>query len=424
MLDIKRIEENPDAIRRMLADRGIDLAVDRVLDLSRRRRALLHEVEELKAERNRASQEIGVLKKAKKDTTEAQRKTRALSERIKTLDREVGDVRKELDGVLLTFPNIVQPDVPVGEGEDQNVEIRKWGAIPSFDFKPQAHWDLGEKLGILDFARGSKLSGARFTVLRREGAALERALIHFMLDMHLREHGYEEILPPYLVTRESMTNTGQLPKFEAEAFKIAGDRELFLIPTAEVPVTNLHAKEIVAESALPIRYAAFSPCFRAEAGSYGQDVRGLIRQHQFHKVELVQFVHPDRSREAHEELTRHAEKVLEALELPYRRMLLCTGDMSEASSKTYDLEVWLPGQETYREISSCSNFLDYQARRAGIRFRPEGGGKPLYLHTLNGSGLAVGRTLVALLENYQQADGSVRIPKALQRYMGVEVIRP
>lgn len=422
MLDRKLILENPERVQESLNRRRSDLDISPLLSLSDRRREILKRAEQLKADRNRQSQEIGKLRAQKQDTTEAQEGVRRMGDEIKGLDAELATVEAQLDELLMVIPNVLQADVPSGADSDENVQQHAWGVLPSFGFVPKPHWEVGEKLGILDFERAGKIAGARFSVLKGAGAALERALISLMLDLHTGEHGYLEILPPYMVNRKSMTGTGQLPKFEQDLFKLTGEKELFLIPTAEVPVTNLHADEELKEEQLPISYTAFTPCFRAEAGSYGKDVRGLIRQHQFHKVELVKFTHPDRSAEEHEKLTRHAETVLEKLELPYRRMLLCSGDTGFASSKTYDLEVWLPGQGTYREISSCSNFGEFQARRANIRFRPAGGGKLQYVHTLNGSGLAVGRTLLAILENYQEEDGSVRVPGVLQKYMGRERI--
>lgn len=422
MLDRKLILENPERVQESLNRRRSDLDISPLLSLSDRRREILKRAEQLKADRNRQSQEIGKLRAQKQDTTEAQEGVRRMGDEIKGLDAELATVEAQLDELLMVIPNVLQADVPSGADSDENVQQHAWGVLPSFGFVPKPHWEVGEKLGILDFERAGKIAGARFSVLKGAGAALERALISLMLDLHTGEHGYLEILPPYMVNRKSMTGTGQLPKFEQDLFKLTGEKELFLIPTAEVPVTNLHADEELKEEQLPISYTAFTPCFRAEAGSYGKDVRGLIRQHQFHKVELVKFTHPERSAEEHEKLTRHAETVLEKLELPYRRMLLCSGDTGFASSKTYDLEVWLPGQGTYREISSCSNFGEFQARRANIRFRPAGGGKLQYVHTLNGSGLAVGRTLLAILENYQEEDGSVRVPGVLQKYMGRERI--
>jgi len=422
MLDAKFVVENPDRVRENLRKRHSDLDIQPMLDLSEQRRQILQRAEQLKADRNRQSQEIGKLKAQKQDTAGAQEAVRRMGDEIKGLDAELGDVEARLADLALSLPNLLQDDVPEGHDADQNLEVKKWGEPGQYAFAPKAHWELGEKLGILDFERAGKISGTRFSVLKGAAAALERALVSFMLDLHTREHGYLEILPPYLVNRAAMTGTGQLPKFEADMFKTVGEKELFLIPTAEVPVTNLHAQEELREEQLPILYTAFTPCFRAEAGSYGKDVRGLIRQHQFHKVELVKFVHPDQSREEHEKLTRNAERVLELLELPYRTMLLCSGDAGFGSAKTYDLEVWLPGQNNYREISSCTNFEDFQARRANIRFRPAGGGKLRFVHTLNGSGLAVGRTLLAVMENYQEEDGSIRIPKVLQRFLGFERI--
>lgn len=418
MLDRKLILENPERVQESLNRRRSDLDISPLLNLSERRRELLKRTEQLKADRNRQSQEIGKLRAQKQDTSEAQDGVRRMGDEIKAIDAELATVETSIDELLMVIPNVLQEQVPSGADSDENVMQHAWGTLPSFGFAAKPHWEVGEKLDILDFERAGKLSGARFSVLKGAGAALERALISFMLDLHTTEHGYLEILPPYMVNRKSMTGTGQLPKFEQDMFKLSGEKELYLIPTAEVPVTNLHADEELREEQLPICYTAFSPCFRAEAGSYGKDVRGLIRQHQFHKVELVKFTHPDRSGDEHEKLTRHAETVLEKLELPYRRMLLCSGDTGFASSKTYDLEVWLPGQGAYREISSCSNFRDFQARRANIRFRPAGGGKLQFVHTLNGSGLAVGRTLLAILENYQQEDGSVRVPDVLKKYMG------
>lgn len=422
MLDAKFVVENPDRVRENLRKRHSDLDIQPMLDLSEQRRQILQRAEQLKADRNRQSQEIGKLKAQKQDTAGAQEAVRRMGDEIKGLDAELGDVEARLADLALSLPNLLQDDVPEGYDADQNLEVKKWGEPGQYSFAPKAHWELGEKLGILDFERAGKISGTRFAVLKGAAAALERALVSFMLDLHTREHGYLEILPPYLVNRAAMTGTGQLPKFEADMFKTSGEKELFLIPTAEVPVTNLHAQEELREEQLPILYTAFTPCFRAEAGSYGKDVRGLIRQHQFHKVELVKFVHPDQSREEHEKLTRNAERVLELLELPYRTMLLCSGDAGFGSAKTYDLEVWLPGQNNYREISSCTNFEDFQARRANIRFRPAGGGKLRFVHTINGSGLAVGRTLLAVMENYQEEDGSIRIPKVLQRFLGFERI--
>ena len=381
------------------------------------RRAGLVEIEDLKHRRNEASREIG---RIKREGGDASAQIAAVSEskaRVEALQHRLTEVEDELTAADLRFPNLAAETVPEGAGEAENRCERQVGEPREFDFEAQAHWDLGPALGILDFERGAKLSGSRFTAYFGAGARLERALINFMLDLHTSEHGYREVLPPFIVNREALVGTGQLPKFEEDLFKIEGHSS-YLIPTAEVPITNLHGGEILDESQLPVRYVAYTPCFRAEAGSYGQDVRGLIRQHQFNKVELVQLAHPDQSFEALEELTGQAERVLQLLELPYQAVCLSTGDMGFAAAKTYDLEVWLPGQQRYREISSCSNCTDFQARRANLRFRPEGGGKARLLHSLNGSGLAVGRTLIAVLENYQQADGSVVIPQALRPYMG------
>lgn len=424
MLDARFVVENVERVQENLRRRHSDLDISPIVELSERRKSLLQQGEQLKADRNRQSGEIGKLRAQRQDTAALQEAVRQMGDEIKGVDVALAEIEAQINALAMTIPNMLQDDVPEGRDENDNQRVRQWGEPRAFDFEPKSHWEIGEKLGILDFERASKLSGSRFAVLKGAAAALDRALISFMLDLHTRDHGYTEILPPYLVNRAAMTGTGQLPKFEADMFKMAGERELFLIPTAEVPVTNLHAQEELKEEQLPILYTAFTPCFRAEAGSYGKDVRGLIRQHQFHKVELVKFTHPERSREEHEALTRNAERVLELLELPYRTMLLCSGDIGFGSARTYDLEVWLPGQNAYREISSCSNFEDFQARRANIRFRPAGGGKLKFVHTLNGSGLAVGRTLVAILENYQDADGSVRVPKVLQRFLGVDRIVP
>lgn len=426
MLPRELFRNEPDRIRRMLRDRHTEADLDRLLEVDGAWREVLVRVEELKARRNAGSKEIGALYKAGRRADAESRKAEmgALGEEIKGLEVRAKELEAELEVLELTIPNLFHESVPIGTDESDNRVERSWGEPPDFGFEPKAHWDLGPELGILDFERAAKISGARFAVLRGAGAALERALISYMLDLHTGSHGYTEVLTPYLVNSESLRGTGQLPKFVEDLFKVEG-RDLFLIPTAEVPVTNLHREEVLAEEGLPVRYCAFTPCFRAEAGSYGKDVRGLIRQHQFHKVELVQLVHPARSWEALEELTGHAEAVLRGLGLPYRVVTLCSGDLGFSSAKTYDLEVWLPGQQRYREISSCSNFTDFQARRARIRFKPAGGGKARFLHTLNGSGLAIGRTLVAVLENYQQPDGSVAVPEPLRPYMGgLERITP
>jgi seryl-tRNA synthetase len=390
--------------------------LERVLELDRERRALLVEVEGLKKQRNDGSRRIGGLVKQGGDAEPLKREVREIGERIEALERALETEQAELDQRLAEIPNLPHESVPPGRGEADNVEIRSWGEPPEFPFQPRAHWDLGVELGILDFERAAKISGARFVVLIGDGALLERALIQLMLDLHTREHGYTELLPPFMVNAASLFGTGQLPKFEAELFKTTpGD--FYLVPTAEVPVTNLHADEILDGARLPLAYCAYTPCFRSEAGSYGKDVRGLIRQHQFDKVELVRFCAVEDSYAELERLTSHAEAVLRLLGLPYRVVALCAGDLGFSAAKTYDLEVWLPGQGVYREISSCSNFEGFQARRARIRYRPASGDKPRPVHTLNGSGLAVGRTLVAILENGQQADGTVVVPEALRPYM-------
>ncbi|EHL2678656.1 serine--tRNA ligase, partial [Listeria monocytogenes] len=375
------------------------------------------ETEALKSQRNEVSQEIAKLKREKQDADAKIEEMRVVGDRIKTLDIELREIDEKLDMILMSIPNIPHESTPVGESEDDNVEIRKWGEVRAFDFEPKAHWDLGTDLDILDFENAAKVTGSRFVFYKKLGARLERALINFMMDLHSNEHGYEEMLPPYMVNRASMTGTGQLPKFEEDAFLIEAE-DYFLIPTAEVPVTNYHREDILKAEDLPRKYTAFSACFRSEAGSAGRDTRGLIRQHQFNKVELVQFVKPEDSYAALEKLTGNAEEVLRRLELPYRVLSMCTADLGFTAAKKYDLEVWIPSYNSYREISSCSNFESFQARRANIRFRREPGSKPEYVHTLNGSGLALGRTVAAILENYQDADGSVRIPKVLQGYMG------
>ncbi|MDA8429771.1 MAG: serine--tRNA ligase [Geobacteraceae bacterium] len=416
MLDTKFIRENLEEAERRLRTRGGASYLDGFRELDDRRLNLLRESETLKALRNSVSDEIARIK----DKSQAQDKIlemREVSQKIKGMDEELKQVDEELQGFLLTVPNLPDPATPLGTSENDNVLVRTWGEPGSFNFTPKPHWEIGEELGILDFECGAKLTGARFTLYRGAGARLERALISFMLDLHTGSHGYLEVLPPFIVNSESMTATGQLPKFEEDLFKLK-DSDFYLIPTAEVPVTNIHRGEIIKKSDLPICYAAYTPCFRREAGSYGKDTRGLIRQHQFNKVELVKFTHPSTSAAELEALTQDAEKVLQLLGLPYRVMALCSGDIGFSSAKTYDIEVWLPGQSCYREISSCSTFGDFQARRAGIRFREEEKSKPEFVHTINGSGLAVGRTLVAILENGQQDDGSVVIPEVLRPYMG------
>ncbi|MBC1452361.1 serine--tRNA ligase [Listeria welshimeri] len=418
MLDVKLLRNNFEEVKQKLQNRGEDLGeFEKFGELDKRRRTLIVETEALKSQRNEVSQEIAKLKREKQDADAKIEEMRVVGDRIKTLDIELREIDEKLDMILMSIPNIPHESTPVGESEDDNVEIRKWGEVRTFDFEPKAHWDLGTDLDILDFENAAKVTGSRFVFYKKLGARLERALINFMMDLHSNEHGYEEMLPPYMVNRASMTGTGQLPKFEEDAFLIEAE-DYFLIPTAEVPVTNYHREDILKAEDLPKKYTAFSACFRSEAGSAGRDTRGLIRQHQFNKVELVQFVKPEDSYEALEKLTSNAEEVLRRLELPYRVLSMCTADLGFTAAKKYDLEVWIPSYDSYREISSCSNFESFQARRANIRFRREPGSKPEYVHTLNGSGLALGRTVAAILENYQDADGSVRIPKVLQGYMG------
>lgn len=418
MLDVRRLRENFEEIKEILAHRGEELGdLDKFEELDRKRRVLIRETEQLKNVRNEVSKKIAELKREKKNADELILEMRTVGDKIKAFDDELREVEEELHQILLQIPNIPHESVPIGKDENDNVEVRKWGDLPEFSFEPKPHWEIADHLNILDFERAAKVTGSRFVFYKGLGARLERALINFMLDLHIDEHGYEEVLPPYLVNRMSLIGTGQLPKFEEDAFLVE-EEDYFLIPTAEVPVTNLHRDEILDASELPIAYAAYSACFRSEAGAAGRDTRGLIRQHQFNKVELVRFVKPEDSYEELEKLTSHAEKVLQLLKLPYRVMSMCTGDLGFAAAKKYDLEVWLPSYNTYREISSCSNFEDFQARRAGIRFRRDKNSRPEFVHTLNGSGLAVGRTVAAILENYQQEDGSVIIPEALRPYMG------
>ncbi len=419
MHDLSYFRSNLDAVAQRLADRGFSLDVEVFRAADSKRRAAVTEIEALKARRNVESQEIGKKKKAGEDTEALQAAVREIGERITSLDEQVKAVDEEFRLTLAGIPNLPHESVPKGKSEADNVEVSKWGTIPQFDFEPKSHWDLGPELGILDFERATKITGARFAVYFGLGAKLERALINFMLDLHTKEHGYTEVLPPFLINSASLFGTGQLPKFAEDLFHCEG-WDLWLAPTAEVPVTNLFRDETLDIDRLPIRLTAYTPCFRSEAGSYGRDVRGIIRQHQFQKVELVVFSKPDDSYAEHERLTRCAEEVLEKLGLPYRRMLLCAGDTGFSSAKTYDLEVWLPGQKTYKEISSCSNFESFQARRASIRYRA--GKKNEFVHTLNGSGLAVGRTWLAIIENYQQKDGSVLVPEALRQFLGAEVI--
>jgi len=420
MYDLSFFRANLDAIAARLADRGFTLDTIAFRELDSQRRAAVTEAEQLKSQRNKASQEISLLKREGVDTAGMQQNVRASGERITQLDEQVKQLDEQFRGMLASIPNLPHESVPAGRSAEDNVEMRRWGTPPKFSFKPKAHWDLGPELKVLDLERAAKITGARFAVYWGEGARLERALINFMLDVHTRGHGYTEVLPPFMVNSQSLYGTGQLPKFAEDLFRLA-DTDYWLVPTAEVPVTNLFRDETLDAGDLPISLCAYTPCFRSEAGSYGRDVRGIIRQHQFQKVELVKFAHPDNSYEQLEKLTADAEDILQRLGLPYRTVVLSTGDMGFSSAKTYDIEVWLPGQDDYKEISSCSNFEAFQARRAGIRMKA-GKGKAEYVHTLNGSGLAVGRTWVAIVENYQQEDGSVVVPEALRPYMGTERI--
>ncbi|MFB5663537.1 serine--tRNA ligase [Alteribacillus sp. HJP-4] len=418
MLDVKKLRSNFDEVKKKLKDRGENISeLDTFQEKDTRRRKLIQETEELKQRRNNVSQEVAQLKREKKEADHLIHETKNVSQKIKSLDEELRQVDADLHQLLLSIPNIPHESVPYGADETDNEEIRKWGKIPEFSFDAKAHWDLASDLNIMDFERASKVTGSRFAFYKGAGARLERALINFMMDLHEDEHGYEGILPPYMVNRDSMTGTGQLPKFEEDAFKIR-EEEYFLIPTAEVPVTNMHRDEILKGEELPLAYAAYSACFRSEAGSAGRDTRGLIRQHQFNKVELVRFVKPENSYEELEQLTAQAEKVLQLLKLPYRVLNMCSGDLGFTAAKKYDIEVWLPSYEDYKEISSCSNFEDFQARRANIRFKRDQKSKTEFVHTLNGSGLAVGRTVAAIMENYQQEDGSIAVPEVLQEYMG------
>jgi len=421
MLDARFVRDNIDVVKRALDNRNSALPLEEFLQFEDQRRSILREAEELRNKRNIVSEEIGRLRSRKQDASNLIGEMKAVSDRIRELDEGIKVLEEKTNDFLLNIPNIPDESVPVGKDETENVEIRKWREPGQFDFEPLNHWDIGEILDILDFERASKIAGARFSLTKGYGARIERSLMNFMLDLNTSK-GYREVFPPIIVNRESMKGTGQLPKFEMELFRIS-DPEFYLIPTAEVPVTNIHRNEILNEKDLPIYYTAYTPCFRREAGSYGKDVRGLIRQHQFNKVELVKFVKPEDSFRELESLTGDAEDILQKLGLPYRVVALCTGDLGFSAAKTYDLEVWLPGQQKYREISSCSNFVDFQARRANIRFKREGKKGTEFVHTLNGSGLAIGRTLVAVLENYQQKDGSVVVPDVLKSYMGVEVIR-
>jgi len=427
MLDLNFVRDNLSFVEEKLQQRGLDPAdvLKDFRELDTERRQAITEAETLKARRNRASEEIAKLKKSAEDATALIAETKEFRERIQEKEKAAAEYETRLHQMLAGIPNVPHDSVPVGKTPEDNVEVRRWGAPPNFDFTPKPHWEIGEQLGILDFERAAKLSGARFAVYWEMGAKLERGLANFMLDLHTREHGYTEVLPPYLVNSEAMYATGQLPKFASDLFRVPhGEKELWLIPTAEVPLTNLYRDEILDGSRLPVCLTAYTPCFRSEAGSYGKDVRGIIRQHQFQKVELVKFSRPEDSYDELEKLTHDAERVLQKLGLHYRVVTLCTGDMGFASAKTYDLEVWLPGQQLFREISSCSNFESFQARRANIRYRPEGRSKTDFVHTLNGSGLAIGRTWVALVENYQNPDGSVVIPEILQPYLGSNRITP
>lgn len=421
MLDLNFVRDNIDKVRAALQSRRFDTkTLDAFAEADAERRKVIAESDQLNAQRNASSREIGnLMKEGKKEEAEARRaEVGTLKDRISDLDQLRSQTEARMHELLSTLPNIPHESVPFGETESDNVEVRRWGTPPQFDFEPKDHVDLGTALGILDLERATKISAARFAILNGAGARLERALVSFMLDVHTREHGYEETLPPFIVNRSSLFGTGQLPKFEADLFKLRDDRELYLIPTAEVPVTNYYREEILDASQLPMRWAAYTPCFRSEAGSYGRDTRGVIRQHQFEKVELVKYTLPENSYEELESLTRNAEAILQKLGIHYRVVTLSTGDLGFSNAKTYDIEVWLPSQKTFREISSCSNYETFQSRRAQIRFRRSGGAKPEYVHTLNGSGLAVGRTWIAVLENYQQADGSVIVPEALRSYMG------
>jgi seryl-tRNA synthetase len=422
MLDIKFVRDNRDAVERMLEQRGYDMDLQTILSLDQQRREAIQEVESLKHERKVVSDQIAQMKKKGEAASQIISRMRQASQRIKELDGKLGEVEDEINRSLLLIPNVPHESVPVGKDENDNPVVKRWGEITQFSFAPKPHWELGESLGILDFERAAKITGARFTLYWGLGAQLERALINFMLDLHTTKHGYVEVLPPFVVNSSAMMGTGQLPKFREDLFKLE-DWDYYLVPTAEVPVTNIFMNEILEEEDLPLCYTAYTPCFRSEAGSYGKDTRGLIRQHQFNKVEMVKFTTPEQSYDELESLLLDAEEVLQMLELPYQVVTLCTGDLGFSAAKTYDIEVWIPGQQAFREISSCSNFGDFQARRANIRYRPKGKKKIAYPYTLNGSGLAVGRTLVAIMENWQQEDGSVVIPPALRTYMGgVDII--
>jgi seryl-tRNA synthetase len=416
MLELRFIRENIELVKENIKRRGItNSKIDAFIDIDQKRREQLSEVESLRNKRKTVSQEIAILKKNNEEADHLVEEMRLVSSRIKNLETSLSTIEAELNEIVMETPNLCHESVPFGTDDSENKEIRKWGSVPEFSFTPKAHWELGEDAGTIDFKRAAKLSGARFALLKGFASRLERALINFMLDLHTQKHGYTEVLPPFLVNSASMTATGQLPKFEEDLFKAKG-WDLYLIPTAEVPVTNIHRDETLSPDELPIQYCSYTPCFRSEAGSYGRDTKGLIRQHQFDKVELVKFTNPETSNDELESLLADAEEVLQLLELPYRIVVLCSGDLGFSATKTYDIEVWMPAQNTYREISSCSNFLDFQARRGGIRYRPKGEKKSSLVHTLNGSGLAVGRTLAAIFENCQQEDGSIKLPKALEPY--------
>ena len=423
MLDIRWIRSNVEETKRFLANRNNDMNIDALLSLDAEKRSLLVESEELKAKRNEGSRKVSQARAAGEDAAGLMEEMRLVGERVKTIDARITEIDATLDDLLLRVPNRPHETCPVGKDENDNVEIRKWGEVPMFPFEPKPHWEIGEALGIMDFERGAALAQSRFTVLKGLGAKVERALLNFMLDLHTEKHGYKEIEPPFMVNSATMQGTGQLPKFAEELYKCEGD-DLWLIPTAEVPLTNLHAGDILEEDALPLYYTAYTPCFRREAGSYGRDIRGFLRQHQFDKVEMVKLCTPETSYDELEKLTANAEEVLQLLKIPYRVICLSTGDMGFGSSKTYDIEVWLPSQNKYREISSCSNCEDFQARRMNTRYRPKDGGKPRFVHTLNGSGIAIGRTLIAVIENYQQEDGSFLVPEVLRPYMnGVTTVK-
>lgn len=423
MLDIKVLRSDPERIKKIMEVRGENVGdIGAVLEFDREKREIMFQVEQMKARQNEVSKQIPAMKKEGKDVGPVFAEMKELSDQVKEMDGKVRELEEKIQGIMMTIPNIPHESVPVGETDEDNVEVRRWGEPTQFDYEPKAHWDIGENLNILDFGRAAKVSGARFTYYRGFGAKLERAIISFFLDTHTLESGYEEILPPYMVKREAMEGTGQLPKFEEDAYKTTGE-EYFLIPTAEVPVTNFYREEILDGSSLPIKHVAYSACFRAEAGSAGRDTRGLIRQHQFNKVELLKFVKPEHSYEELEGLTRDAEKVLQKLGLPYRVVNICTGDLGFTAAKKYDIEVWMPSYGRYVEISSCSNFEDFQARRANIKYKDNPKDKAQFVHTLNGSGVAIGRTVAAILENYQNADGSVTVPEALRPYMGIDLLQ-